>query len=245
MLKKWTQCRQCKSKQSPTIPAGYFKTEEIKNGIHYIVTKECLCHKNWRLEEEKYQKFISSGFDKDKYNLNFEDYKGTQSIGNITRLKNYIELFPKDDKVRKTILYFWGLTDTQKTTVATIIANKLLSHFDIRYKICDDLFKIIIDNQYYPENEEYEIKVQQCINCDLLIIDDVFNEIYTDKQLPFLEKFIQKRIDNKKGIIFISNVHLADIKNMSIKNLIKKYTDKNKTEFNFFDIYNDIPEVLF
>jgi DNA replication protein DnaC len=97
------------------------------------------------------------------------------------------------------------------------------------------------------DDEEREDKVRKYYDCDLLIIDEVFdkNKITLFKsgfQIPFLDQFIRDRIDTyKKGLILISNKPISEIDRegfgYSLQDFIERRVILKKTQFNFEDNY--------
>jgi len=244
---EYIQCRKCKPKQSKTSPAGYYKDIEIKNGIEYSVVKECSCHVEWRIKEERFKKFIKNGFNKDFFNINMnKSYIGTKSIGNISRLNNYIEKFNNNIKVKSSILYFYGQPDTQKEETFNWIASNLIEPNNIKYvtfiSFFDDTQKAAFMSAEYPESQERVIIYE---NCDLLIIDEVDDRDISENQFQYLEKIFHRRMSNNLGIIFVSELPIEKLKNKIFIKFLEKECKKNNFEFLFNDIKNDIPEVLF
>jgi len=253
-MNKWTQCRNCRNKNPPGTPPGFISQISEIDSLEYKTVTECFCHKSWRLKNEAYKRFINNGFDLFDINMRGDDdgdYKGNKSIGNILRLKNYIEKFQEDQQdIKKAILYFYGPPDTQKTATANWIANRLIWKYDIRYIDFNIFFKMYIDYEYLDKKEgsEIEKKIKDLEECDLLVFDNFFNEKgekLSDKQSPFLERFLTTRISSNKGIIFISHNSLSNLKNDNIKNLINKEVRKINSELFFEDNFHDVPEDIF
>jgi len=256
-FKQFIPCRKCKATKN--IPEGFYRDVETKNGIEYKIIKECLHHVAWQLNENAYKEFIKSGFNKDYFEINNTedggDYVGKKSIGNIFRLRNYIEFF-NDSKVNSSILYFVGTNGTQKTTTATWIANKLIkNNKSVKYILMKDLLE-----KLWQENREEDIReyIVELSKCDLLIIDECFDKSKmhiweSGKQIGYLDNFIRNRININKGIIFISNKYPNQIKSEgfseSLQELIKRELLKRDSLFTFEDNYYDeigaIPERLF
>jgi len=257
MKKEYKQCNRCKSKQSKTSPPGFYKSIEVRNGVEYPIVKECLCHKNWRLETEAINNFVRNGFDPDMFDINLSngDYVGVKSIGNITRLSKYIDNFFEDEKVRASLLFFYGPPDTQIKETVNWIGNKLIRKYEVHFVDFSTLFDKFIHSLWNPDgskNADPEINyiIDKYSNCDLLIIGN-FNintngkyTLYSDKQLGLFERFLKERILNNKGIIFCSLNSYTTLPN-NLKDLISDKIKKRNTEFVFTDIVNDIPEELF
>lgn len=234
-MKEFIPCEKCKG--SKLVPIGFYKTIEIRNGIEYKVLKECDHHIEWRNEFTLFKSLKNMGLKEDQLKYNLSDYIGDKE--NINRLENYVKNF-SNESVKASILYFFGPPDTQKTTVA-ISLIKLLFNYDIKYihfqKFIDDYISSLWDNDnnnidYYEE-------------CDLLIIDNFSDKDLSEKQLNLFEKFVQKRLSNNKGFIFISNLTISQLKNNNLKFILSKETKKRNSSFIFSDVVNNIPEILF
>lgn len=94
------------------------------------------------------------------------------------------------------------------------------------------------------KDEDVNYFIDQCENCDLMILDDFDDNVFTDKQSLIFEKFLNKRISLNKGSIIISTQAIKDLKSQ-IKELLSRETKKINSEFQFKDFKNDIPTELF
>jgi len=252
--KEFVPCRKCKG-NGKTIPRGYYRDTETRNGIEYKIVKECLHHKAWRLKEAAYQQFINNGFNKDYFDNSDNDYIGTESIGNIIRLKNYVERFI-DEKVSSSILYFYGKNGTQKTVTANWIGSYLIqANYDVQYISMNNLLDLLWNSQRDEEQKKRLLKYE---DCNLVIIDEAFDKEKSviwgsGKQLGLIDDFIRERINYNKGIIFISNKEPSQIKaegfSISIQDLIDRELKKRDSLFifkdNYFDNLGTIPERVF
>jgi len=260
MYKKYIQCRTCKGKNPKTSPPGFIRDIETKNGINYPIVRECLCHKVWAAEENAYSEWIKSGFRSEYFTINNNengegDYVGTKSIGNIIRLYQYIDKFD-NPQVSSSVLYFFGLNGTQKTVTANWIANRLIRRGKSVYA---PSMKELLDKLWKEEREDIcKEHIDLYSNCDLLIIEESFDKekahIWdSGKQIGYLDNFIRNRLNNNKGIIFISNKGINEIKKNgfsdSLVDLIERETKKRDSFFTFYDNYFDsvgsVPEKLF
>jgi DNA replication protein DnaC len=246
MKKNYVQCRKCKAKQSKTSPPGFYNDVEIRNGIEYKVVKECQCHLDWRLETERFSRFITNGFNAELFDISLfedgvvKDYKGN-STEKLKRISKYISNFD-NPKVRETVLHFYGVPDTQKTVAAHWIGSKLIQKYTVQYATFITFFENYMKDIISEDDDNHRLKKYE--ECDLLILDN-FKDNYSMKQAPFFHRFIQKRLNDGKGLILISSEPLKNFKDVILKDMIGKSIRKRNSEFLFNDIYNDIPEELF
>jgi len=110
-------------------------------------------------------------------------------------------------------IYMYGNKGTQKTTLAWWVARELLKQrVSIKYVLMNDLIKELQDETF-----KEEILIQPYYDVDCLIIDRCFSKeqitLYkSGYQIPFLDNFLRKRIDQlHKSIIFISNINIYQI----------------------------------
>lgn len=249
-LEKFIPCRKCKHQENSEIPDGYIKVE---GGI-----KECECHKKWVSDKRNFITFKQSGFNPSFFDKSFNDYVGIESIANIERLKNYIKCFDGEtrDKAISSIIYFYGINGTQKTSVANYIAKQLIEK---KIHVNYILMKELIDRLWSAQrDEDSKYIIEKLSNTDVLIIDEAFSKdkIHlwaSGNQLGYIDEFIRERINKNKGIIFISNTQIDDIENQgfshSIQDLVLREVTKRKTNMIFKDNYMDnlgaIPDILF
>jgi DNA replication protein DnaC len=257
-MKKFIPCRRCNHKLDSRIPIGFYESEIEKNGQKYKVIIECPHHADWQKEYNAFCQFKLNGFDEKTWDYEFSDYSGNIS-NHLIRFEKFINHFDNLD-VKSSILYFYGVHDTQKTTIANIIGKKLLlKNFDVQYITMNsfkDLFWAYVnardrDTKREQENDYLKIRnFEKIQNCDLLIIDDAFVVNLFPGGLVDIDNFIRDRIKNNKGIIFISNFSLNDLSDSkmcspAIKSFIKRETDKRNAVFEFTDHRHNIPVDLF
>ena len=248
MSDNWVQCRKCRAQQVKSLPAGYVRVKRVHNGIEQTIVVECDCHIKWRLAMEMNAKLKASGFT--DVELLSDEFAYQGSSDNITRLKKYADSFSLRNKtgqlVRETIIYISGTTGTQKTATVYWLAREILRCYDVQYVTYDNLLNTYISSLW---NDELTSITQRWENCDLLIIDECFQSIKTDKQIMAYEKLIEIRLANKKGIIFVSRIDLDSLTptqmSSSLKDRIKKETTRRSSKMRFTDQAHDVPEVLF
>lgn len=200
---------------------------------------------------------------RDAMNYSFGDYVGTASKDQIERLKQYCSLFSSKnkaiiDKVRASWIYLYGPNGTQKTTCSSVVGKTLIDYgYDCRYT----LMKTLIDSLWNSQrDEEAKEKVDEWLNCDVLIIDEAFSKDklhlwQSGNQIGYIDEFLRERINLGKGCIFVSNTHPNDVEKQgfshSIQDLLsrelKKQNGLMELKDNYFDSISEseMPETLF
>jgi DNA replication protein DnaC len=239
-MEKFIPCRRC---HKPPLPDGYFY--ELKNNQKVI--KECPHHIEWSKKNELFKKFKKSGFQEDLFDYDISSYMGDKSSKNIQRLQKYVSLID-DSKVRSSILYLYGNPGTQKTTVSNFLGKNILQKYKCNYILMSNL---ILNLHKSNIDQEIKDKIDILSESDVIIIDESFTQ--RSQWGGYLENFLKERINNQKGIIFISNIAPMTISTngypKSIQNLVERELLKRDSLFVFEDSYADnlgkIPEVLF
>lgn len=159
-------------------------------------------------------------------NYELGKYKGKDELGNIEKIKKYIDYF--EDRYRAINLFFSGGIGTQKTTVSKYILSSLIKkNLTGYYILANDLICVLIDSTRNEEKLDFVKKIQ---TCDCLIID----EMSEDKIITYASgwqrvnffPFLKTRLETiRKATIFISNSNISDIGNYfsgSIQDLIQR-----------------------
>ena len=234
---KFVPCRKCHKSKTP----GYIPSQ--MDG--YSVLVECSCHKIWKEQWELEIKIKSSGLSEDDLQFNENSYIGSQKEELIPKILRYVDKF---DSVKSDALYFYGINGTQKTTVAKWIGIKLIQKgYKIQYVTMKALIDVLIASFQDSNEERIERKdlYDRYMNCDLLILDEVFDRskviLYASGyQIPFLDQFIRSRLDMmKKGILFISNKTISQISSEgfgeSLQDLIERKVILRNANLTFSD----------
>jgi len=251
-MEKFIPCRKCSGKNKigfHLYPEGFIAKKDEKGTITLV---ECDCHKQYEKKCILERKLTIANINKDIINYDINtNYKGSASLGEIAKIKKYIMNFINgEDKFYSAMLYFYGKNGTQKTHVAQYIGKEILANtdFNVIYITMNNLIKVLMKQDNFSNDSESEYKYNKIKNSDLLIIDEAFDKekvtLYKSSyQIPFLDTFIRERI-NKKGIIFISNIHPENIEknnfSFSIKDIICRETHINKTLLEFKDNYEQL-----
>ena len=255
-------CRKCHHTKGP-VPEGYYMEERLnpRTSIKVPVMIECEHHRIWRIKKSAEKKFIDNGFNKDFYDYDIANYKGNESISNVNRLIKYVHLFDnKDENIKrqaiKSVIYLYGPNGTQKTTLANWIGSELLQK---GVSCCYALMKKIIDELWESQrDEEAKAYIDKLLKCDVLIIDEAFSKDkihlwQSGNQIGYIDEFLREKLNNGKGIIFISNNSPSEIESQgfshSIHDLVNRELLKTdgtmKMTDKYFDNIGQIPESLF
>ncbi len=255
-------CRKCHHNGGP-VPEGYYMSESVnpRTGIKVPVMIECEHHRLWRIKKEAEKKFINNGFNEDFFDYDIADYKGNESISNVSRLIKYVHLFDDKDEnkrkeVVKSVIYLYGPNGTQKTTLANWIGSELLQrgvscHYALMKKIIDELW----ESQRKEDSKAY---IDKLLKCDVLIIDEAFSKDkihlwQSGNQIGYIDEFLRERLNNRKGIIFISNNAPDEIESQGFSHSIHDLVNRELLKTNgsmkmidkYFDNIGQIPESLF
>ena len=119
--------------------------------------------------------------------------------------------------------------------------------------------KKIIDELWESQrDEEAKAYIDKLLKCDVLIIDEAFSKDkihlwQSGNQIGYIDEFLRERLNNGKGIIFISNNSPSEIESQgfshSIHDLVNRELLKTdgtmKMADKYFDNIGQIPESLF
>lgn len=234
-------CRGCEHKDKDCCPGilGYYYTG-VKDYI-----KKCDRFKKWQEEQDLNLKYRRSHVDID---FNFDDYLGEKSKDSMKKLR-YISNHPGD--FLKGTFYIYGGNGTQKTSMSRVMGRELIKKgYTVHYILMEDLINLIMDAEDFDAEKanKAQKEVSKLYLIDFLIIDESFDRtkvtlFKSGYQLPFLDKFLRKRLENiRKTTFFISNETIDSIENSgygkSIQNLIERNVKGNIIEFH--DNYQEL-----
>lgn len=203
MIDPFIPCRRC---SSSILPDGFILRRDG-------TASECECHIEWREKQSLKLKLEKSNIASSIINRDFKDYIGNKSIGEIEKLKKFVERFK--ELGYKKCLYVHGPHGTQKTTAVQIVGKEILKqNFSVFYIRSMDLI-VKHFNQFNP-TEEDTVFIQRAEESDLVIIDECFarkrHESVSDYQLIALRNFLKNRLEiQEKSTIFISNYSIQEI----------------------------------
>lgn len=188
--------------------------------------------KAWRqkqIDASLRSKLLSSGLPLHVSSLSFDDYIG-EDRAIPEKLKKYVSQFP--ERYSSIHLYFWSHDNgTQKTTMAGILGKELvLKGYDVRFVLMGSLLSLLSS---FNKDDEEDHRIQELMNCDLLIIDDSFDTkkatIYkSGYQISFLDIFLRERLEVKrKATCFTSNFFIEEINEDIFGKSLKKLIHRN------------------
>jgi len=204
--------------------------------------KKCSCLEKYQKDNTLEISLKKSNIPMEALDYTIRSYIGKQSLSSVKKLQKYIKKY-KQTFYNKHI-YLYGSKGTQKTTLSWWVGRELLKKgVTVKYILMNDLIKELQDDNFKDESS-----IDQYYNVDCLIIDRSFSKeqitLYkSGYQLPFLDNFLRKRIDQlQKSIIFISNINIYEIAEngftKDIEDLIVRKIKVFNSDFLFEDHYS-------
>lgn len=174
--------------------------------VNHNTYKKCEC----RLREELLQRFKNAGVNLDgiKDIGEYETYNTlTAKAKKLT--ENYLNDFEKIKNNRENGLTFMGQAGGGKTFLCLLIAKELIKRgISVRYMPYLEVTRTL--KALVRDDESYTKKFNEYVNCDVLIIDDLFkNKIFNNKvrnelteaDLNHIMPIINQRYINNKPMI--------------------------------------------
>lgn len=206
---------------------------------HREVSK-CDCIKSWEKSYMLYCQIIKSGLNPSDLDYDIATYYGSKDIPNA--VLSFISRFKRE--MHDVNIYFYGIINTQKSTIARFIARELISKgLNIRYVLMDSLIKTLraVDDHTASIRDAAIEKVSEYKNADLLILDESFDSkritLYKSSyQIPFLTTFLKDRIEvSKKSTIFVSNVNPRSIAEEGFTEALQSLILRESSKLEFKD----------
>ena len=210
--------------------------EENYNEIKYVCEK---CKDTGFIENEKCsclkEKLRIDGYERSNLgnlikNQNFETFdfslygkeknsSGHSPLDYIKVAYNEAKKFCEEFKTTKNIL-FYGNTGLGKTYLSCCIAKEIIdAGYIVRFMSASRLFSVYDDYKFKRGNEEENKRItDEAYSCDLLILDDLGTEFFTQNSLSFLYDLMNERIIKGKKMIITTT--------LSIDELASKYTQR-------------------
>ena len=188
----------------------------------------------WKdINNKKYELLLKrSDIPKFYWDINFKDYKGDLSKEELNKAIKYAEncFTEKFDYVN---LYLWSdANSSQKTAVAINIGKEAIRQGKrVKFVLAGTLIDRLIKNQGFNYNEEIEYYLKNIKECDMLLIDDIFDtkkSIHwnsSDLIISEIDRFLRELCSSGIKIIMTSNVSIENIKNkfgLSIYALVER-----------------------
>jgi len=251
---EFVKCRKCSvpiEAKIKWLPECWFL--DTSNGC--VIVKECDRHREWAAREFNRHRYEQRGFPTYAFYLNMPlDYVGDKTRKNAERLVSYAEKFTTNPEVAGCIIYLHGSRGTQKTTLASWVAGRLISkNVDVRYILMNDLVRALMDEDF---DDAVGSRVADLRGCDLIIVDEAFDADKTrlwdsGKQHAAIETFFKSRRAQSLGTMFISNCGPADIEKQgfteSIADFVRRELAQYDSALQFSDKYevSMVPRQLF
>jgi DNA replication protein DnaC len=214
-------------------------------------------HRVSKVQKEEFeQALIEKKINDANLPLNCKDYDiatylGPDENNNIKKLKYYIEHF--DDTFKDKLLYIYGDTGTQKTTVASWIGRELLrAKKKVQFIYMRYLLTLLMEESF-DNSGKIKGKLENIRSSDVLIIDRSFSKdqvtlFKSNYQIAFLDEFLRMWIEQEqKALIIISNTTLDDIQNHGFPNDIQDFIARNTlqgTALHFTDSYRSYKDKM-
>ena len=205
-------CKQCKD----TGFAGYEK---------------CRCYR----QKEIYRNYEHSNFGAVLNKENFEQfrweyYSDKTDEDGISPLKNmqkiyrkcidFVENFDRHD----TNLFFIGSPGLGKTFLCNSIAKDLLDKGkSVIYNTVPDLIDAMRKYKFDFDNEESNLPyLNDIYNCDLLIMDDLGTELFTQFSGQVIYNILNKRIVNSRKMVISTNLSVQDFQSTYSERIVSR-----------------------
>jgi hypothetical protein len=241
---RYIQCNKCKDKLGPYGQVGFYYVGDRK------AVMECECHSQWRYKNLTFIRADKNSIWVEKPNIEYSlitSYLGVKSIDEIKKVDQYIQNYASKPSLRKVCMYFTGITQTQKTTVAQHVGLSLYrSGFTALYTTMKRFISAI--GNPYPKEDQIEMVqsfMAKAESADLIIIDEAFDRnaspVYEGgNQSSYIEGYLRDRIHTKgKGVLFVSKVPPELIQkngySESLQSYIMQITTNRRTALVFRD----------
>jgi DNA replication protein DnaC len=200
-----------KYKNEEFTPCGKCENGYIYTGTNFPVATKCECLREYQNRQKLRLSLHKSNIPQDAIiDYTIRHYIKGQSFGNVKKLKFYTEHFGERFKDKQ--LYLWGEKGTQKTTLSFWMGKELIKKgYSVYYILMNDLVKDL-QREGFEENEIDKYYDVDCLIIDRAFVADQVTLYKSGYQIPFLDNFLRKRIDQlQKATIFISNTHVNKI----------------------------------
>jgi DNA replication protein DnaC len=230
-----------KKKLQPTTPEPQrYLTQKDEQGIDRIVVNTEWTRWN---KQRQYEKSLRrSGIPEDYYDLDFDDYTGTESRESLDRAMKYAERC-RWDNFQNVSLYLYGPNSTQKTMVACAIGKEFIwQGYDVQFVLAGNLISLLLRDQGYTRDEENRAYIDKLRKeTDLIILDDIFdkNKSILWKNSPELvlaawDTFLRDLSSNNVRFIMTSNFKLRSLESEYTRSIVE-LVDRNLISLEFRD----------
>jgi DNA replication protein DnaC len=208
----------------------------------YIGTEKCSCLKQ-KLIDRYYQqsnlKEILKRENFDNFQINYysnemDKDQGLSPRKNMEEIVNYCIGYYQNFDASSESLLFSGSSGLGKTFLSNCIAKELLDMGKVViYQTSSNLIEIL-RNLRFDDNSE-KGKIDDILNCDLLVIDDLGTEPNTTYSHSELFNIINTRILTGKQMIISTNLLIEDLHNY----YPERITSRIYGNFKIFEFFGD------
>lgn len=186
----------------------------------YVNGKMCTCLKELVAKEQT--KELSSMLDMggetfSSFRLNLYDDTPDPATGISPRMMMEVVLgickrFARDFGTVAENLLMSGDTGLGKTFLSTCIANEVSkAGYSVVYSTAAACFASFEDEKFSRNDADAEDEVERCLNCDLLIIDDLGTEMTTSFTVSALYRIVNTRLMRRKSTIISTNLRPEEL----------------------------------
>lgn len=199
-------CRECKD-------TGYVNGVKCrcfnKRAIDMIYSQSNV--KN-RLVAENFNTFNLNYYSNDEAQIN--PTTNDTPYANMTKILSKAKAFVENFDKNYDNLLFYGGTGTGKTFLSNCIVDGLINSLhSVIYLTASELFDIFSSPMFRTTDIDEEITDSHyCLNCDLLVIDDLGTEVASAFTVSKLFYCLNERILRGKSTIISTNLSLRDLR---------------------------------
>lgn len=197
----------------------------------FINNEKCKCYRQKEIYLNYEQSNIGSILNKENFEqFRWEYYSDEPSDDGRSPLKNmrdiykkcinFVENFDKHD----TNLFFIGNPGLGKTFLCNSIAKDLMDKGkSVLYKTVPDLIDAMRKYKFDFDNEENNMPyLNEVYNCDLLIMDDLGTELFTQFSNQVIYNILNKRIISNKKMVISTNLSVTDFQNTYSERIVSR-----------------------
>lgn len=181
--------------------------------------QKCKCYK----QKEIYLNYEQSNLGSILHKENFEQFRweyysdkpdesGRSPLKNMQDIYKRCIYFVENFDEHDINLFFIGNPGLGKTFLCNSIAKDLLDKGkSVLYKTVPDLIDAMRKYKFDFDNEESNMPyLNEIYNCDLLIMDDLGTELFTQFSNQVIYNILNKRIINSKKMVISTNLSVVD-----------------------------------
>ena len=232
-------------------PADYldeiFQCSKCKD-TGFIHGKPCTCLKkeivNQLYSRSELEKILQrENFD--TFNFDFysdeiiDENLGISSLENIETVVDYCHYFINNFDKSFDNLLFYGRAGTGKTFLINCIAKELIEKsYSVIYLSAVQLFDLLADYSFRRNNNTSvyrQIRMDELLRCDLLIIDDLGTEMSNSFTDSALFDCLNERLIHQKSTIISTNLSMDDLQ----KNYSERIFSRTTGNYTSFKIFGD------